>query len=40
VACVLEEVGVRIERDRDASVPDDAADLRDVETEVDEQVAG
>jgi hypothetical protein len=39
VAGVLEEVRVDVERDRDASVAEDAADLGRVEPEVDDQVA-
>jgi hypothetical protein len=40
VAGVLEQVGVGVERDRDACVPEHAADLGWVEPEVDDQVAG
>jgi hypothetical protein len=40
VAGVIEEVRVDVERDRDARVAEDAADLRWVEPEVDDQVAG
>lgn len=36
----VEEVGVDVERDRDARVTEDAADLSDVDAEVDDQVAG
>jgi hypothetical protein len=39
VAGVLKEVCVDVERDRDARVAEDAADLGDVEPEVDDQVA-
>ena len=39
VAGVLEEVGVDVEGDRDARMPEDAAHLGDVETEVDDQMA-
>ncbi len=37
---VVEEVGVYVECDGDPCVAEDAADLRDVEPEVDDQVAG
>ena len=40
VAGVLEQVRVGVERDRDARVAEDAADLGQVEPEVDDQVAG
>jgi hypothetical protein len=40
VAGVLEQVCVDVERDGDAGVPEDAADLGRVEPEVDDQVAG
>jgi hypothetical protein len=40
VAGLLEEVCVDVECDRDACVAEDAADLGDVESEVDDQVAG
>jgi hypothetical protein len=40
VAGVLEEVRVDVERDRDARVAEDAADLGWVEPEIDDQVAG
>src|SRR5829696_6884229 len=39
MAGVLEQVRVDVERDRDARVPEDAADLGRVESEVDDQVA-
>jgi hypothetical protein len=39
VAGVVEEVGVDVERDRHARVAEDAADLRDIEPEIDDQVA-
>jgi hypothetical protein len=38
VAGVLEEVRVDVERDRDARVPEDAAELGRVEPEIDDQV--
>ena len=37
---VVEQVGIGVERDRGASVTQDPADLRHVELEVDDQVAG
>jgi hypothetical protein len=37
---LIEQVRVGIERDRWARVPQDAADLGDVEPQVDDQVAG
>jgi hypothetical protein len=40
VAGVVEEVGIDIERDRDARVSEDAAHLRDVESEVEDEMAG
>jgi hypothetical protein len=40
VAGLVEEVGVDVERDRDARVAEDAADLDDVEAQVEDQVAG
>ena len=40
VAGVLEQVRVDVERDRDARVAEDPADLGRVEPEVDDQVAG
>jgi hypothetical protein len=40
VAGVLEQMGVDVERDGDARVAEDAADLGWVEPEVDDQVAG
>jgi hypothetical protein len=40
VAGVLEQVRVDVERDSDARVAEDAADLGYVEPEVDDQVAG
>ena len=40
MAGVLEQVRVDIERDGDARVAEDAADLGYVEPEVDDQVAG
>jgi hypothetical protein len=40
VARPLEQVGVDAERDRRAGVAEDAADLADVEAQVDDQVAG
>jgi hypothetical protein len=39
VAGVLKQVGVGVERDRDARVAEDAADLGYVEPEIDDQVA-
>jgi hypothetical protein len=40
VAGVVKEVRADIERDRDARVAEDPADLGDVEAEVDDQMAG
>jgi hypothetical protein len=40
VASVVEEVGVDVEGDCDPGVAENAADLGDVEAEVDDQVAG
>jgi hypothetical protein len=40
VAGVFEEVGVDVECDRGACVTEDAADLCDVEIEVEDEVAG
>jgi hypothetical protein len=40
MAGIIEEVRVDVERDRDAGVAEDAADLSDIEAEVDDQVAG
>jgi hypothetical protein len=40
VAGVVEQVGVDVERDRDPRVAEDGADLGDIQTEVDDQVAG
>jgi hypothetical protein len=40
VAGVVEQVRVDVERDRDAGVAEDAADLGWVEPGVDDQVAG
>jgi hypothetical protein len=40
VAGLLEEVRVRVERHARAGVAEDAADLDDVEADVDDQVAG
>ena len=37
---VVEEMGVCVERDRDPGVAEYAADLCDVEAEVDDQMAG
>jgi len=40
VCCLLEEMGVGIEGHARACVSEDAADLRDVEADIDDQVAG
>jgi len=40
VACFLEKVRVRVERHARSGVAEDAADLGDVEADVDDQVAG
>jgi hypothetical protein len=40
VAGVVEEVRVDVERGGDAGVAEDAADLCDIEPEIDDQVAG
>lgn len=40
MAGVVEEVGIDVERDRNSGVAEDAADLGNVEAEVDDQVAG
>ncbi len=40
VARPLEQVGIDVEGDRRARVAEDAADLADVEAQVDDQVAG
>lgn len=40
MAGVVEEVRIGVEGDRDPGVAEDAADLGDVEAEVDDQVAG
>jgi hypothetical protein len=40
VARLIEEVDIDLEGDRDARMSEDAADLRDVETEVEDEVAG
>jgi hypothetical protein len=40
VTGVVEEMRVDVEGDRDPGVAEDAADLGDVEAEVDDQVAG
>ena len=40
VACLFEEVGVGVEGHAGAGVAEDAADLGDVEADVDDQVAG
>ena len=40
VARLVEHVGVDVERGRDPGVAEDAADLGDIEAQVDDQVAG
>src|SRR5437870_9028733 len=40
VACLLEQVRVRVESHARARVTEDAADLNDVEADVDDQMAG
>jgi hypothetical protein len=40
VASVVKEVGIDVERDRDAGVAEDPTDLGDVEAEVDDQMTG
>jgi len=40
VACIVEEVGVDVERGGRACVSEDATDLHHVEVEVDDEMAG
>jgi len=40
VPCIVEQVGVDVERRRDLGMAEDAADLRDIEREIDDQMAG